>query len=240
MESLLFPTRKVRQTASGRFTPGVDEVLVLSLATCSAAVAAELADIGAEKRSGRHRRCLHLRLRDLSVLAHYPSNGLLPLLHIRRSLPHVPQVRHAEGRSQKAGFADCRASSTFPQHELYIPRCNQGRDPTPRAAGNGFRLWNRPCRDHFMIWTRCKSVDRHLQTLGGGIVFASIPARDLSRRQARGKDSAHFRAADRVDAWMLAICSLRSGLWSSCTYHPAGIGLRGHEHKSDGLHSNGS
>ena len=57
-----------------------------------------------------------------------------------------------------------------------------------------------------MIWTRCKSVDRrHLQTLAGGVVFASSPARDLSRRQARGKDSAHFRAADRVDAWMLAL-----------------------------------
>ena len=52
-----------------------------------------------------------------------------------------------------------------------------------------------------MIRTKCKSVDwRHLRTLGDGIVFASIPARDLSRRQARGKDSAHFRAADRVDA----------------------------------------
>ena len=57
-----------------------------------------------------------------------------------------------------------------------------------------------------MIWTRCKSVDRrHLQTLGGGIVFASIPAHDLSKRQARGKDSAHFHAADGVDAWMLAM-----------------------------------
>ena len=57
-----------------------------------------------------------------------------------------------------------------------------------------------------MMWTKCKSVDRrHLQILGGGIVFASIPAHDLSRRQARGKDSAHFRAADRVDALMLAM-----------------------------------
>ena len=57
-----------------------------------------------------------------------------------------------------------------------------------------------------MIWTKCKSVDRrHLQTLGGGIVFASSPARDFSRRRARDKDSAHFRAADRVDAWMLAM-----------------------------------
>ena len=57
-----------------------------------------------------------------------------------------------------------------------------------------------------MIWTKCKSVDRRvLQTLGGGIVFASIPARDISKRQARGKDSALFRAADRVDASMLAM-----------------------------------
>ena len=57
-----------------------------------------------------------------------------------------------------------------------------------------------------MIWTKCKSVHRrHLQTLAGGIVFASIPARDLSRRQARDKDSAHFRAVDRLDAWMPAM-----------------------------------
>ena len=94
-----------------------------------------------------------------------------------------------------------------------------------------------------MIWTKCKSVDRrHLQTLGGGVVFASSPARDLSRRQARGKDSAYFRAADRVDAWMLAMQAVYfdQGCGANAHHTPAGVGLLGHEHKSDGLHSNDS
>ena len=98
----------------------VDEVLALSLATCSAAVAAEFADKGTV-RSGRHRRCLHLRC-EICLTSRTIRVTVSCLFCISDALcrPLRRYASHVDGRSQKAGFAGCSllqlsldTSSTF-------------------------------------------------------------------------------------------------------------------------------